>query len=159
MDETTRAAIDRVTVKHDKPVTLPGGQTSQVFFDCVRLSPNDLARLAAEATGHLPSKAFDVALGVAYNGVYFASAVAGGRQVAILQKDGNIYGPDLRGKFVVVVSDVVCTRKELLAGAAAAEKLGAKIVGFACIVDRSDGKFGGEAQPLWSAYAVRDTLG
>ena len=30
--------------------------------------------------------------------------------------------------------------------------LGGAVVGFACIVDRSDGKVGSDKQPLWSAY-------
>ena len=76
MDETGRAIIEGITVRYDKPREIPGGHKVSVFYDTRLLSPNDLARLAAQATGHLDHNAFDVVLGVAYNGIFFAAAVA-----------------------------------------------------------------------------------
>lgn len=152
MDETTEDIIERITVHFPKPTQIHSGHTISVFYDCIQLSPNELARLAAQTTGHLPEGTFDVALGLAYSGILFASAVAGGKHVAILQRDGKICGPDLRGKEVVVVDDVVHTGRKIKAAETQAIALGAKVIGFACIVDRSNGKLGDEKKPLWSAY-------
>ncbi len=154
MDETSRAIIEKITVRYEKPVKLPSGHEVRVFFDTARLCPNDLARLAAEATGHLEHDAFDLALGVAYNGIFFAAAVAGGREAAILQADGCIYGPALKGKRVVLVSDVVCEGRQLRESEKVALAHGADVLGYACIVDRSQGAFDKSAKPLWSAVQV-----
>lgn len=152
MDETTASIISRITRKGGEQNALPKDLCCSVFYDCLSLTPNDLARLAAEATGDLSETAFDAAVGIAYTGMFFAAAVAGGQQVGVLQADGVYRGPDLRGKKVVVVDDVVHTGGRLQNAAAALEKLGAVIAGFAVIVDRSDGTFGSKGIPLWSAH-------
>ena len=152
MDETTKAIIERITHTHGQPQQIPSGHVASVFYDCIQLSPNELARLAAQAVGHLEHDHFDVALGIAYAGICFAAAVAGGRQVAILQADGEICGPSLKGKKVIIVDDVVHSGRRLTAAASRIRSLGGAVVGFACIVDRSDGKVGSDKQPLWSAY-------
>jgi orotate phosphoribosyltransferase len=152
MDETTKTLIDSITVKYGKPTKMADGRMCSIFYDCARLSPNELARLSAEATGHLAEDTFDVAVGIAYNGILFAASIAGGRQVAILQVDGKFSGPDLKGCKVVVVDDVVHSGNRMLEAAKKITAAGGKVVGFACIIDRSDGKFGSSAQPLWSAF-------
>lgn len=152
MDETTRGIINRITIKFPQPSRIWTGQVCTTYFDCFQLSPNDLARLAAEAVGHLDKDTFDVAVGVAYSGILFAAAIAGGELVGILREDGTLYGPDVKNKRVVVVDDVVHRGKRI---GEAAEKVigeGGKIVGMACIVDRSEGKFDFNGIPLWSAY-------
>ncbi|MBX7138380.1 MAG: hypothetical protein K1X83_10375 [Oligoflexia bacterium] len=151
MDDTTRALIEKITIRYPEPRPILGGHTSNIFFDCNKLSPNDLARLAAEATGHLDHDAFDIAVGLAYNGIFFAAAVAGGRGIAILQTDGKVFGPDLKAKRIVIASDVVMDGKQIEQAAQLLAKLGAKVVGFACIVDRSGGRVGAPSTPLWSA--------
>lgn len=157
MDETTKGIIERISLRFPKPSRIPSGQICSVFFDCYQLCPSDLARLAADAVGHLEHDAFDIAVGLAYSGILFSAAVAGGRKVAILQKDGKFFGPDLRDKRVVVVDDVVHSGKHLLDGARKVEAEGGIVVGFACIVDRSGGLFASEQssplrKPLWSAF-------
>ena len=152
MDDTTKSIIDKITVNYPKPVQLPSGHKSSVFFDCIQLSPNDLARLAAAATGHLDTHAFDLALGVAYGGIFYAAAVAGGRHVAIFQRDGVFRGPEIHGQKVIVCGDVVCSGGELRKAADKVEEVGGKVIGYACIVDRSDGSVGTADCPLWSAY-------
>ena len=152
MDDTTKSIIDKITVHYDKPTAIPGGYTARVYYDCIRLSPNDLARLAAQATGHLGEGAFDVAVGIAYSGILFASAVAGGRNVAILQLDGETCGPSLKGKEAVIVDDVVFTGRRIVEAEKKIIQMGARVIGYACIVDRSGGKFGSQEKPLWSAY-------
>ena len=151
MDDTTRSVLDRITKRFSQETTLATGHCTKVFFDTVQLSPNDLARLAAQATGGLEHSAFDLALGIAYNGIFFAAAVAGGRQVAILQADGKLCGPSLAGKKVVIVSDIVVSGKQLYAGEKIARQAGAQVVGYVCIVDRSNGQVGTKEQPLYSA--------
>ena len=151
MDETTRSIIDRITVTYKEPRILPTGHNCKVFYDCADLSPNDLARLAAQATGHLDSDAFDVAVGIAYNGIIFAAAVAGGRRVAILQPDGKITGPDITNKKVVIVDDVVCTGKNFKAAEDLIKRQAGEVIGYVSIIDRSAGHFT-PTMPLWSAY-------
>lgn len=151
MDETTREIIERITVRFDKPTVIRSGHSCMVYYDCIQLTPSDLARLAAQATGHLPEHAFDLAVGVAYYGIFFAAAVAGGKQVGILQVDGRYCGPAVRGKKVVLVDDVVYSGNGLRRGALILEQLGAQVVGNVCVVDRSEGKHC-LSQPLWSAF-------
>jgi orotate phosphoribosyltransferase len=161
MDETTKGIIERIAIQFPKPTRIPSGQVCSVFYDCFQLTPNDLARLAAHAVGHLDHDAFDVAVGRAYSGILFAASVAGGRKVAILQKDGRFFGPDLKGQRVVVVDDVVHSGRQLQDAAERVQAEGGRVVGFACLIDRSGGTFGnsdgadaasGLGAPLWSAF-------
>lgn len=151
MDETTKAIIERITVRYMSATRIPSGDLCTVFYDCVRLSPSDLARLAAEATGDLPAGTFEVAVGIAYSGVLFAAAVAGGRQCAILRHDHTLYGASVAGAKVVVVDDVVHTGGRLREAAAAVAQVGGIVVGYACIIDRSSGAASLGGLPLWSA--------
>ena len=151
MDETTRGIIERITVNYDEPRQIPGGHACKVFYDCAQLSPNDLARLAAQAVGHLAEGTFCMAVGIAYSGIFFASAVAGGRHVGILQCDGVVYGPSVKGKKIIVVDDVVYSGAHLLKADQILSAAGASVVGYACVVDRSEGREPPVAKPLWSA--------
>ncbi len=152
MDETTTSIIKRITVNYNDPKDIHNGHKVCVYYDCLKLTPNELARLAADGLGDLESDAFDVALGIAYHGINFANAVAGGREVAILQKDNLICGPDIKSKKVIIVDDVVHTGKRMLAAEKIALDSGAEVVGYACIVDRSENKPVQLKKPLWSAY-------
>ena len=152
MDETTRAIIERILVKFDTPQPVPGGHLCSVFYDCSRLTSPDLARLAAEAVGHLGEGIFDMSIGLAYRGILFAAAVAGGRQVGILQTDGEIFGPSVSGKKVVVVDDVVYSGDHLAQAEKKINAAGGEVVGYACIVDRSKGRPLKLGKPVWSAF-------
>lgn len=152
-DETTKSMLKKITVNYSSPKQIPGASySSDIFYDCAKLTPGDLARLAAEATGDLDSTDFDYVIGIAYSGILFASAVAGGRFAGILGKDDKIYGPAIKGANVLIVDDVIYSGNQVLRAAKIVEQAGAKIVGFACVVDRS--KKGGElnAKPLYSAF-------
>ena len=152
MDETTKAIIEKITVRYSVPQKISSGDLCSVFYDCIRLSPADLARLAAEATGDLPEGEFDMVVGIAYTGILFASAVAGGKLVTILTNESNaLAGPSVKGKRVLVVDDVAHEGKRLLSARDIVEKAGGDVVGFACIIDRSEGKFPSKL-PLWSAH-------
>jgi orotate phosphoribosyltransferase len=160
MDETTKKIITTISVVHPKPTQIPTGQSCTIFYDCFQLSPSDLARLAAEAVGDVDHDTFDIVVGLAYSGILFAAAVAGGKKVAILQKDGQLFGPSMRGLRVIVADDVVHSGGRLREAASKVGAGGGRVVGFACIVDRSGGKFlngmpsedNGELVPLWSAF-------
>jgi orotate phosphoribosyltransferase len=92
-------------------------------------------------------------VGLAYSGILFAAAVAGGRKVGILQNDGKLFGPDLKGQRVVLVDDVVYSGQHLQDGGRAIEAEGGKIVGYAAIIDRSKGAFAQTAtRPFWCAF-------
>lgn len=151
MDDTTGSIIERITVRFSKPEKIPSGHTASIYYDVAQLTPNDLARLAAAAAGHLNPHEFDLAVGLAYAGIYFAGAIAGGREVGILQKDGALWGPSVKGKKIILVTDVVLEGRELSAAAKSPALAGAKIVACACIVDRSNGRFGSAELPLYAA--------
>lgn len=156
MEDTVKTIVDRITIHFPKPTRIPSGHVCSVFYDCYQLTPNDLARLAAQAVGHLEHDAFDIAVGIAYSGILFAAAVAGGRQVGILQKDGKFFGPDLKGQRVVLVDDVVYSGKHMQEGAQKVEAEGGIVVGCASIIDRSKGSVGrsleGTTRSFWSAF-------
>ena len=152
MDETTKEIVGKITVRYSVPTKIPSGDLCTVFYDCFQLSPNDLARLAAQAVGDLPNTEFDVAVGIAYSGILFAAAVAGGRQVVIFQKDGEIFGPSLKDKRVVIVDDVVHRGRRMGKAAEKVKNLGGLVVGYVCIVDRSDGTVASPSCPVWSAF-------
>ena len=156
MDETTKAVIERITIRYEQPTRIPSGQLATVFYDCFQLAPSELARLAADAIGDLEHDRFDVVVGLAYSGILFAAAVAGGRKVGILQKDGSLFGPSLQGRKVFVVDDVVHTGGRLREAARKVEAEGGLVAGYVCIIDRSAGAFWGPGSalgaPLWSAF-------
>lgn len=152
MDETSKQIILGITKSFDAPQVVSGGHRVKTFYDCSRLTPNDLARLAAEATGHLEESAFDMVVGLAYTGILYSFAVARGRLVSILATDGSIIGTPVDGKRIVLVDDVVCSGSRLAVAADRLAAQGAIVVGYACIIDRSAGRADSRVQPLWSAW-------
>lgn len=151
-DDTTKKIIERISLIYPEPTKLPSGHISKVFFDCVQLTPNELVRLAAQAVGDLDQHAFDLTLGLAYSGILFASALAGGRGVVILQSDGRFFGPSLKGKMVLIADDVIQSGDKVERARLEVERAGGQVVGFACIVDRLGGKRTINQKPLYSAY-------
>jgi orotate phosphoribosyltransferase len=152
MDDTTKVIIDRIAIRFPRPTRIPSGHICSVFYDTYQLTPSELARLAADATGHLDHDLFDMVVGLAYSGILYASAVAGGRMISILQKDGKFFGPDLRGRRVMVVDDVVFTGRHLQEAAGKVEAEGGVVVGCACIIDRSGNRPDNLSYELWSAF-------
>ena len=72
------------------------------------------------------------------------------QQVAILKENRELFGPSVKGHKVVIVDDVVHSGKRLSEAKKIVEQQGGQVVGFACIIDRSDKKF--QLAPLWSAF-------
>lgn len=152
MDATTKTLIDSITIKCDPPKKLSSGREVSVFYDCAALSMADLSRLAALAVGHLEEDDFDMVVGIAYSGILFATSIAGGREVSIIEKEGTVYGANIKGMKALIVDDVVCSGSHLKKGRKIIESLGAKVVGYACIVDRSQGMSDIEGIPLYPAF-------
>ena len=90
-------------------------------------------------------------VGVAYTGILFAAAVAGGRQVGIIRGDRTLTGPSIKGKRVVLVDDIICTGTRLREAASITRSHGGIIVGFAVIIDRTGGEGQFDGVPVWSA--------
>lgn len=129
---------------------LANGEYSKIFYDCIQLTPNDLARLAAEAVGEIPESDFDMVVGLAYSGILFAAAVAGGKQVAILDHAHKLQGPDINGQRIIIADDVVHTTRRVNEAAGVISQYGGKVIGIACVIHRvSSVQF---AFPIWSAY-------
>jgi len=149
-DETTQSIIDRITVKYETPQKIIGDHVTDTFFDCIRLTPSELARLAAQAIGDSPQTYFNMAVGLAYTGVFFASAVAGGKEVGLLRHDWDFFGPSVKGKKIVLVDDVVVNGNRFKIATDKIISAGGSVVSYACIVDRSKGKF--KLGPLLSSY-------
>lgn len=153
MDETTREIIRGITVRYPEPRKLPGRHSGCVYYDCPRLSPSQLSRLAASALWEDEHIEFDIVVGLAYRGIFFAFALAGGKEAAILQADGGVFGPQLKGQRVIVVDDVIVGGSTMKNSRAQLEAMGAIVVGFACIVDRSNGAASKElGLPLISSF-------
>jgi orotate phosphoribosyltransferase len=150
MEDTSVSIIEKITRRYSAPRKLENELLVSVYYDCIQLTPSDLARLAAESVGDLPAGSFDLVVGLAYTGIMFACAVAGGRQVGIIQANQAYFGPDIKGRRVVLVDDVIFTGKRLVAAQQLLEAQGAEVVGFACIVDRSEPQVLKTAKPIWS---------
>ncbi len=153
MDATTREIINSITVRYDKEGPLPGGHKGMVYYDCPKLSPSQLSRLAASAMWEDQHVDFDLVLGLAYRGILFASALAAGKPVAIYQHDGDVYGPDLKGKRVILVDDVIVSGRTILDSKNKVSQLGPEVVALACIIDRTSDEFSRDlGLPLISAF-------
>jgi len=139
VDETVKAIIERIALPCNPPKIMHGRPLT-MFYDCVQLSPNDLARLAAVAMGDVDEGSFDAVIGLAYGGILFAAAVAGGKQVAIFTADGHLVGPPIGGKRVYLIADVIETGAHVQVAAKVVSGIGGIIVGVACIVDRTAGR-------------------
>lgn len=154
MNETVKSIIDGITRNFATPQVVAGHHVAKEFFECALLLPGDVARLAAAAVGHLPEDSFDGVVCVAYTGILFGAAVAGGRQVNIFRTDRQMFGPSLKGKRVIIADDVISTGASVQVAENKAIALGATVVGYSCIVDRSSGLIGAGKMPIYSAMQL-----
>lgn len=153
MDATTREIISSITVRYESETELPGGHKGTVYYDCPKLAPAQLSRLAATAMWEDQHVEFDIVIGLAYRGILFASALATGKPVAIYQQDGNVFGPDIKDKKVIIVDDVIVSGRSILESKQKVSALGADVVALACIIDRTAPDFSRDlGLPLISAF-------
>ena len=130
---------------------LSSGLHSDRYFQCAKLL-NDIK--IAEFIGNKLANKFkkidiDVVVGPALGGMIIGHEVARAlskKSIFVERKDGEMSlrrGFEIKpGERVLIVEDVITTAKSALEAVKVIEALGAKVVGFGCIVDRSQGKTG-----------------
>ena len=129
---------------------LSSGLRSEKYLQCAKLMMH--ANLAEKVCSSLAEKIketnidFDLVASPAIGGIIVGYQVSRYLNVPniFVERVNNEFnlrrGFDCSGKKVLIVEDVITTGKSSLECAKCLENLGAKIAGFACIVDRSSGK-------------------
>jgi len=129
---------------------LSSGLHSNQYFQCAKLLQyTDIAGQVGKALAKLITEDVDVIVGPALGGMIIAHEVARAlnkRSIFVERKDGIMclrrgFEVDKNEK-VFIIEDVITTAKSALEAAKVIEELGAKVTGFGCIVDRSQGKTG-----------------
>ena len=130
---------------------LSSGLHSPQYVQCAKLmsKPEKAHKICASLSEKIINefKDFDLVLSPAIGGIVI------GYEIGRLLKKETIFSERVDGKFVlrrdflikknqrvVIVEDVITTGKSSLECSVLAEKLGAEIVGFASLIDRSNGK-------------------
>jgi len=135
---------------------LSSGFHSDMYFQCARLLQYpEIAQKTAEALAKMIDFDVDTVLGPALGGVIIGHEVARAlnkKSIFTERKDGIMTlrrGFDINnGERVIIVEDVITTAKSALETAKVIESLGGIIAGYACIVDRSEGKTGIDIKSL-----------
>ena len=130
---------------------LSSGLHSPQYIQCAKLmsKPEKAHKICASLSEKIINefKDFDLVLSPAIGGIVI------GYEIGRLLKKETIFSERVDGKFVlrrdflikknqrvVVVEDVITTGKSSLECSNIIQKMGGKIVGYACIIDRSNGK-------------------
>ena len=130
---------------------LSSGLHSPQYVQCAKLmsKPEKALKICASLSEKIINefKDFDLVLSPAIGGIVI------GYEIGRLLKKETIFSERVDGKFVlrrdflikknqrvVVVEDVITTGKSSLECSHIIQKMGGKIVGYACIIDRSNGK-------------------
>jgi len=129
---------------------LSSGLHSNQYFQCAKLLQfTDIAEKVGTELAKLFTEEVDVVVGPALGGMIIAHEVARAfskRSIFVERKDGIMClrrGFEiLNGERAIIIEDVITTAKSALEAAKVIEGLGAEIVGYGCIVDRSQGKTG-----------------
>ncbi len=145
---------------------LSSGLHTNKYFQCAKLLqyPN-LAEETGKALAAKIDFPVDVVIGPALGGVIIAYEVARAlnkKNFFVERKDGMLQlrrGFKIsKGERVLIVEDVITTAKSAKEAAAVIEDCGGKVVGYACIIDRSEGNSGLEiislAQMSVELYSV-----
>jgi orotate phosphoribosyltransferase len=149
---------------------LSSGRHSDKYFQCARLlqypdrAAEALAGVAARIKADMVALIPDAVVGPAMGGIVAAWEL--GRQLGLRSffternDDGEMSlrrGFDVKsGERIIIVEDVITTGKSFGECAAVLEKLGAKIVALACVVDRraADPVTGLPPETPWPLYAA-----
>ena len=130
---------------------LSSGLHSPQYVQCAKLmsKPEKARKICASLSEKIINefKDFDLVLSPAIGGIVI------GYEIGRLLKKETIFSERVDGKFVlrrdflikknqrvIVVEDVITTGKSSLECSNIIKKMGGKIVGYACIIDRSNGK-------------------
>jgi len=135
---------------------LSSGLHSNQYFQCAKLLQyTDIAEKVGTELAKLFTEEVDVVVGPALGGMIIAHEVARAlnkRSIFVERKDGTMClrrGFEIsKGEKVIIIEDVITTAKSALEAAKVIEELGAEIVGYGCIVDRSQGQTGHNIKSL-----------
>jgi orotate phosphoribosyltransferase len=130
--------------------TLRSGQTAATYFDKFRFTadPALLREVASRLTPCIPDRT-DILAGLELGGVPLAAALAleTGLSAVYVRREPKGYGtaklaegPDVDGRRVVIVEDVISTGGQVAMSAGQLRGLGAIVDDAICVVDRSGGE-------------------
>jgi orotate phosphoribosyltransferase len=156
--------LERVGAIQTGHFVLSSGLHSDRYCQCARLfeDPAAAAMVARLMKESLPRNArIQTVLGPAMGGVIWAYELArelGARALFCERAKGASEGFQLRrgfrvepGERVLIAEDVITTGKSVLEAVPVVREVGAELVGFACVVDRSRGSFDpGLGVPTWA---------
>jgi orotate phosphoribosyltransferase len=129
--------------------TLRSGQTAHGYFDKFRFTsdPVLLRAVARELVALIP-EGTEVLAGLELGGVPIATALSleTGLPVTFVRKEAKRYGterlaegPDIDGRRLVIIEDVISTGGQVAISAGQLRALGARVDHAICVVDRTDG--------------------
>jgi orotate phosphoribosyltransferase len=147
-DASLAAVVDRVA-RLTGAFTLRSGAVSNEYFDkyLFESDPAILRSIAAQLAGLVPPPT-EILAGLELGGVPVATALSleTGLPVAFVRKVAKTYGtaklaegPDLKGRRVLVVEDVVTSGGQIIASTRDLRDLGALVDHAICVVDREEG--------------------
>lgn len=128
---------------------LRSGAVSHEYFDKYQFESNPylLDQIAEHLIELLPLE-FDYLAGLEIGGIPIAVALSlkTGKPITLVRKKAKEYGtrklaegPDIAGKRVVVVEDVVTSGGQVAISSKDLKEMGAEIVGAVCVIDRESG--------------------
>ena len=146
MDETLAADIDAIC-RLSGEFTLRSGQVSSEYFDkyLFEADPGLLLRVAQEMVDLLPADT-ELLGGLELGGVPIATMVSSltGRPALFVRKKAKEYGtaklaegPDVSGRRVTIIEDVITTGGAVRDATRALRELGATVAVVVCAIDRS----------------------
>ncbi|EKE03154.1 MAG: hypothetical protein ACD_20C00240G0001 [uncultured bacterium] len=130
---------------------LSSGLHSSQYFQCAKLLqyPDIAGGVGSRLAQLFDSSKIDLVVGPALGGIIIAHEVGRAlnkRTVFAERKDGILClrrGFEItKGERVIILEDVITTAKSALEAAEVVNELGGEVIGYGCIVDRSEGKTG-----------------
>ena len=153
----TKSNVKELLIKADGLLSghfcLTSGLHSDTYFQCAKLYqyPDIVEQLASQLAEKLKEIEFDTIIAPAIGAVIFGYEVARQtkkRNLFVERKDGLMQlrrGYSLnKNEKVVIVEDVITTAKTVFETKEAIKEFDCKVMGVACIVDRTDGKLDNE---------------
>jgi orotate phosphoribosyltransferase len=149
MDELTLAAAINGRCRLEGNFTLRSGRLAGYYFDKYLFEgdPILLREVTALALALIPSDT-EVLAGLELGGVPIATALslATGLEAVFVRKQAKAYGtaktaegPEVKGRRVLVVEDVITTGGQVVASSEDLRRLGASVSEVLCVIDRSEG--------------------
>lgn len=129
--------------------TLRSGQTASTYFDKFRFTADpDLLREVASRLAPLVPEGTEILAGLELGGVPLATALSleTGLPATYVRRDAKAYGtaklaegPEIAGRTLTIVEDVISTGGQVAISAGQLRDLGAIVHHALCVVDRSEG--------------------